>query len=266
MAYTLKQFEDIITELPENSFGIEDVKKKAEFTLWVSEVDAQNHVQREIRFYVLVARLLAETLNSVTKSDYQEPIMRTFISEGLKLNAKPFPGEKESEAFKSVQIKAAHVAYALQVQSMAAKEAKEIDAASAAQSDLAKAMKEFVNAQQETLKVKGTLSFNLQERLKKVGLEKLTKKAIPSEESLIKFEGRAKQAKLHDRQYVGDVDGEDLQMYFRPSFSRLPKIDAVIGSGSFEERMKGALDAKKARSDEEKVDFRSFSTFMAHVM
>ena len=89
---------------------------------------------------------------------------------------------------------------------------------------------------------------------------------LPSEETLIKFEKMAKSARDKKRTYIGSSDGEDLQMHFRPSFSRLPPIDPVIGEGSLEERMRGALDFRKSRAEIQRIAYPSFANFMGHIL
>ena len=68
------------------------------------------------------------------------------------------------------------------------------------------------------------------------------------------------------RQYIGSAEGEDLQHNFRPSWSRTPNIDAIVGSGSFEDKVRGALEARKERTLQEKVDYPSYANFQGHVL
>ena len=73
-------------------------------------------------------------------------------------------------------------------------------------------------------------------------------------------------AHAQGRQYVGAADGGDLQVNFKPSWSRTPQLDVIVGDGSFEEKIRGAWDARKARGQQEKVDFVSFGCFQGHAL
>jgi hypothetical protein len=135
---------------------------------------------------------------------------------------------------------------------------------------MAKAMEEYVQAQKAQLEKehkKGVLSFDLAARRKEVGLANLTEKAIPSEESLIKLEEKSKSAREKGRLWVGSAEGEDLQISFPPRWAKAPVLNTLPpGEGSFEDKMKTVWDANRARSMAERIDFRSFANFQAHVM
>ena len=83
---------------------------------------------------------------------------------------------------------------------------------------------------------------------------------------MMRLESSAKAAHAQGRQYVGSPDGEDLQANFRPTWTRTPSLDVIVGDGTFEEKVRGALDARKTRSQQDKVDFTSFANFMGHVL
>ena len=130
-------------------------------------------------------------------------------------------------------------------------------------------MRAYVQMQQATLnsqKKKGTLSFDISDRVRQVGLEGFPKDDLPTEESLIKLEEAGKRATDKGRKYIGSSEGEDLQMNFRPAWTRTPQLDVIVGEGSFEEKMKSALNARKARSEQQKVDFLGFANFQGHVL
>ena len=130
-------------------------------------------------------------------------------------------------------------------------------------------MQEYVAAQNKQLELqskKDTLSFNLLDRLKEVGLGALAERARPTEEELINLEKLAKAAKAKARAWIGSTEGEDLLKNFRPGFSRTDKILDVPVGKEFEDRMKSAIDARKSRTIKEKITFISFANFTAHLM
>ena len=46
----------------------------------------------------------------------------------------------------------------------------------------------------------------------------------------------------------------------------MPKIDIRVGDGILEDRIKGAVDAKKSRLENNKVDYKGFATFLGHLL
>ena len=70
---------------------------------------------------------------------------------------------------------------------------------------------------------------------------------------MIRLESASKAAHAQGRQYVGSAEGEDLQVNFRPSWTRTPKLDVLVGDGSLEEKIRGALDVRKQRSQQDRV-------------
>ena len=83
---------------------------------------------------------------------------------------------------------------------------------------------------------------------------------------MMKLESASKAAYVQGRKYVGAADGEDLQVNFRPGWSRTPQLDVIVGDGSFVEKVRGALDARKARTLQDKVVFVTFASFQGHVL
>eukprot|EP00959_Pyramimonas_sp_CCMP1952_P174650 3649993-Pyramimonas_sp.AAC.1 len=94
-------------------------------------------------------------------------------------------------------------------------------------------MKEYLEAQAASHKrsVKA-LSFDLKARLQELKMEAFPKDGLPSEENLAVFEAAGRVAKEKGRLCVGSADGEDLQRNFRPSWSRIPRVDVPVGEGS----------------------------------
>ena len=83
---------------------------------------------------------------------------------------------------------------------------------------------------------------------------------------MIRLESASKAAHAQGRHYVGSAEGEDLQVNFRPSWTRTPKLDVLVGDGSLEEKIRDALDARKQRSQQDRVDFLSYANFQGHVL
>jgi hypothetical protein len=109
------------------------------------------------------------------------------------------------------------------------------------------------------------LSFNCAKRIEDVGLSEFPPEALPSEDLLAKWEAAGKIAAEKGRIYVGSADADDLMALHRPAWARSPAIDLMPSGGSWDDRLKAALDMKKARSLEERVHYQGFATFLGHV-
>ena len=208
--------------------ALEDARVK--WIQYVMSVDESSGTRHKAPFYVIVARAMAELMGSVSPSDYEEPHMRDMIKTGVVVGATPFDKEGETRDWRTVKLQPVHVAVALRVAGKALDDKARATAAQAAapQTGLTNVMSEYIKAQQAVLekdKKKGTLSFNLADRIKEVGLADFTTEALPSEDALIRLEAAGKPACDQGRMYVGAVDGEDLQANFRPRWSRTPKLD-----------------------------------------
>ena len=83
---------------------------------------------------------------------------------------------------------------------------------------------------------------------------------------MVRWESASKAALAQGRLYIGSSEGEDLQVNFRPAWSRTPKLDVVVGDGSFEDKVRNALDARKVRTMQEKVDFMGYANFQGHIL
>ena len=83
---------------------------------------------------------------------------------------------------------------------------------------------------------------------------------------MIRLQSASEAAHAQGRQYVGSAEGEDLQVNFRPSWTRTPTIDVLVGDSSLEEKIRGVLDARKQRSQQDSVDYLSYANFRGHVL
>eukprot|EP00959_Pyramimonas_sp_CCMP1952_P151640 3172902-Pyramimonas_sp.AAC.1 len=103
---------------------------------------------------------------------------------------------------------------------------------------MAEAVKQFAELQSQVSqkgKHKG-LSFKLQDRKLKLGLQSLSTDTIQSEEILAKFEAAVKVAHDEGRPWIGSADSEDLRDHHWPAWGRAPAFDAVVCDGSYEDR------------------------------
>ena len=89
---------------------------------------------------------------------------------------------------------------------------------------------------------------------------------LPTEETLIKVEDAGKNARDKGRKYIGSSEGEDLQVNFRPSWTRTPQLDVMVGDGSFEDKMKSlkaeeqATDKRMGKAEVDKTTEKSRKT------
>ncbi|CAK0873066.1 unnamed protein product [Prorocentrum cordatum] len=216
---------------------------------------------------------MSEQMGSAAPSDFADPQMRTFIIEGIRANTTPFQDDPEGSEWKDVRLTPAHITAALKVQARAARSQSNGPAGSVepgtgtSPEHLAKAIEALAKATQERDQPKKEhLSFNLKQRLDELGLGNLPKDMMPSEEAMIRLEKASKVARDQGRLYIGSAEGEDLQVSFRPPWSRTPKIDVTVGDGSFEEKLRSAVEAKKTRSLEDRTTFVGFATFYGHIL
>lgn len=239
-----------------------------EWVLEVAGVDGENPEDKHpLAFYGQMARMLAEQWGSTCMADFSDASAREQILNLIKPGAKPYE-EEDDESWKKWVVTPAQQALALKFAKKAGEPAgpAPVDGAGTV---LTAAMQDYVKAQQDHLKEqkkKHVLSYDLNKRRSEVGLEKLSDDAFPSEEAMIKVELLAKAASDQGRMWAGSAEGEDLQLNFRPEWSRTPKLEFPIGDGSLEDRMKRILDTKKGRTMTEKVSFISFANFLGHLL
>ncbi|CAK0902832.1 unnamed protein product [Prorocentrum cordatum] len=239
-----------------NGAGADQVREWVDFVINVDVDPAKKH---DLFHCVSVARLLAETGGSIAPADFEDPHMRDMI---------------KGDPWKSWKVSPAQIVLALKVQGACAKKASpgpsvppEVAHNNKELSGMAEAVKQFAELQSQALqkgKPKG-LSFKLQDRKLELGMQHFAKDALPSEEVLAKFEAAGKIAHDKGRPWVGSAEGEDLRDHHRPTWSRTPMIDAVVGDGSYEERVKQSAAAKRNMAWMDKVDYAGFATFMGHL-
>ncbi|CAK0887175.1 unnamed protein product [Prorocentrum cordatum] len=194
------------------------------------------------------------------------------IKAAIVVNDLPYAAEQDP-AWKAWKVSPAQVVFALKVQTkcaQAAPPARSAPEAGAGSSDvagMAEAVKQLAELQTQALqkgKPKG-LGFKLQDRIVEVGLQNFDKDTLPSEEILAKFEAGAKIANDKGRAWIGSAEGEDLRDHHRPAWSRTPLVDAVVGDGSHEDRVRQSAAAKRGSAWIDKIDYVSFATFMGHL-
>ena len=82
---------------------------------------------------------------------------------------------------------------------------------------------------------------------------------------MIRLESASMAAHAQGRQYVSSAEARS-PSEFRPSWTRTPTIDVLVGDGSLEEKIRGALDAQKQRSQQDRIDYLSYANFQGHVL
>ena len=272
MAFSSAELEAAVQKVPSNQFLKLGMEARIQWLGYVTAVDEEPKKVHEIGFYAIVARALAEIMGTAQPADYAEKHMREMIVQTIKVGASPFQGEAEDEFWKGVVIQPAHVSLALRLQKRSASAAvpeapAALGSSAPGQDMLTQVMQQYVSTQQAVLdkeRKRGTLSYDLKARVAEVGLDMLPD--IPSEDAMIRLEAASKTALARGRRNNGSAEGEDLQGQFRPSWSLTPKLDVVLGDGSFEEKVRGALDARKSLSLHEKVDFMGYANFQGHVL
>ena len=268
MSFSEEEVLGALGKIPSDGFLAESAEVQAKWLHFVASVDADPKSLHDVMFYAIVARTLAEVMGSAQPADYAEPHMRSLIVDGIKVGAAPFDKESEVVTWRSVKVQPAHVALALRVQAKAVAQHAPPSASAIPGGDaLAQVMQQYVQTQQAELdkgRKKDTLSYDLKARVKEVGLSGLPD--LPTEDAMIRLESASKAAHAQGRQYVGSAEGEDLQVNFRPSWTRTPKLDVLVGDGSLEEKIRGALDARKQRSQQDRVDYLSYANFQGHVL
>ena len=272
-AATMPFLEDaklLVAALPSGAFGGTSAVQES----WLQFVGSVHEPQTHpVAFYVVVARALAQQMGSMSPQDYAEEHMRSMILDAIKPGSQPFVADAEGQ-HKEVRLTPAHVSCALLVQARARRHADTSPSASSlgipgAHADLSAVMAQYVRAQQEVLekdRKKGVLPYSLSTRLQDLGLTNLPEEAKPSEEALLRVEALARVARNEGRKWIGSAEGEDLQVNFRPSWTRTPALEAFVGSGSIDEKAREFGAAKKSRALHDRVDFMSFANFMGHLL
>ncbi|CAK0887936.1 unnamed protein product [Prorocentrum cordatum] len=233
--------------------GNDKVAHWVQFVASVQDAPADTH---PLIFYAGTARALAEFIGSVEPTDYAEEKMRDFVISSLQVNAVPFDQDQD-EQWENFKLKPAHITLALKVQTKAMREFPSgCPGSSSAADQTAQAIAEWAKVQHakaEKEAKRGTSSFNLQDRIAEVGLRCVQGYLLPTEEALLRMENlpSAKIARGKGRKWVGSSEGEDLLANFRPGFSKTPKLDVLVGSGTI--------------GDKERIGFMGFANFLGHL-
>ena len=267
MSFSEEEVLGALRKIPSDSFLAESAEVKAKWLHFVASGDADPRNLHDVMFYAIVARTLAEVMGSDQPADYAEPHMRSLIGDGIKVGAVPFEKKSEDVTGRSVKVQPAHATLPLRVQAKAAAQhAPPSASAILGDNALAQAMQQYVQTQQTELdkgRKKGTLSYDLKARFRKVGLSGLPD--FPTADAMIRLKSASMAAHAQGRQYVSSAEARS-PSEFRPSWTRTPAIDVLVGNGSLEENIHGALDARKQRSQQDRVDYLSYANFQGHVL
>ena len=267
MSFSEEEVLGALRKIPSDGFLAESAEVQAKWLHFVASVDADPKNLHDVMFYAIVARTLAEVMGSAQPADYAEPHVRSLIGDGIKVGAAPFEKKSEDVTWRSVKVQPAHATLALRVQAKAvAQHAPPSASAIPGDDALAQVMQQYVQTQQTELdegRKKGTLSYDLKARVKEVGLSGLPD--LPSEDAMIRLESASMAAHAQGRQYVGSAEARS-PSEFRPSWTRTPPVDVLVGDGALEEKIRGAFDARKQRSQQDRVDYLSYANFQGHVL
>ncbi|CAK0822452.1 unnamed protein product [Prorocentrum cordatum] len=261
----------MLATAPNGSFNGAGAVQIREWVDFVLSVDPNPSSKHDLFYYVAVSRLLAEAVGSISPSDFEDPHMRDMVKGSMAINDVPYASEP-GEKWKTWKVVAAQIAFALRAQAKCAQAAlpaptATFQPATESMTGMAEAVKQFAELQSQALqkgKPKG-LSFKLQDRLVETGMQDFARDSLPSEEVLAKFEASGKIAHDKGRRWVGSAEGEDLREHHRPQWSRTPVVDAIIGDGSYDDRVKQSAAAKRSGAWVDKIDYISFATFMGHL-
>jgi len=269
--FSNQEIRAVVDTVPVGKFAGADTEDCIAWVQYVASIDAPK-AKHPVMFYATVARAMAESLGSVHSTDYADEHMRGMTTAALVKGDQPFLADDELDEWKDVKLLPVHIIAALKVVGKAQKDMEHCTSsavADAAPATLTSAIESYVKSQQAALdkdKKECMLAFDLAQRIQEVGLGELPREALPSEESMIKLQKAGKAAHDKGRKYIGSVDGEDLQVHFRPAWSRTPQLDVLVGDGSLEDKLKGALEARKSRNLQNRVDFPGFATFLGHLL
>ena len=267
--FTDAEIAEDLAGLSGDAFAKASVPDRMEFAKFVCGIDENAKAKHDLRFYTGTARAMAEIVHGVNQEDFSDEFIRESLRSGLVPNDKPFESSGP-DGWRDFTLTPAMVSLAFRVQKKCQKN-KETSSAGVDASGVSAfqtAMQQFVQATTNTSgasSAKKGLTFDLANRIREVGLAAFPKDGIPSEETLAKFEQAGKVAAEKQRKWIGSADGECLQTHHRPEWSRTPVLAAPPTGASLQEKLKHVLDDKKTRSEELKLDFQSFATFLGHV-
>ena len=256
-----------LRKIPSDSFLAESAEVQTKCLHFVASVDADPKNLHDVRFYAIVARTLAEVMGSAQPADYAVPHMRSLTGDGIKVGAAPFEKKSEDVTWRSVKVEPAYATLALRVQAKAVVQHSPPSASAVPGGDaLAQVMPQYVqiNRQSWTEVARKVRCHTTWKHVSgKVALSGLPD--FPTEDVMIFLKSASMAAHAQGRQCVSSAEARS-PSEFRPSWTRTPTIDVLVNDGSLEEKIRGALDARKQRSQQDRVDFLSYANFQGHVL
>jgi hypothetical protein len=286
MSFAPEEICEALKAIPENSFLNSSAQQQAEWVGVLLENVETPKDHHAIEFYVGVARLLAEKWGSMANNMYNDGDKEQ-VAALIKVGDLPFASEKSP--WTGFTVTGAARSLALSFVDCIIKIHAPASVASAstasAPGDISALVQNFIEAQRsgadlnkvaELLQAQSdgvdkktaVLSFDLQDRLKAVGLNNLAEFAVPTEEAMIDVEKLAKTATRQSRPWIGSSEGEDLMMHFRPPWSRTPDLN-ILPAGErndWRAQLRGAMDDRRNRSTYDKINFVSWATFQSHIL
>ena len=220
----------------------------------------------DVMFHAIVARTLAEVMGSAQPADYAVLHMRSLTGDGIKVGAAPFE-KKTDVTWRSVKVVPAYAPLAFLVQAKAVVQHVPPSASAVPGGDaLAQVMQQYVqiNKRSWTEIARRVRCHTIWKHVsRKVALSGLPD--FPTEDVMVFLKLAFMAAHAQGRQCVSSAKARS-PSEFRPSWTRTPTIDVLVNDGSLEEKIRGALDARKQRSQQDRVDLLSYANFLRHVL
>ena len=88
---------------------------------------------------------------------------------------------------------------------------------------------------------------------------------FPTEDVWILLKSAFMAADAQGRQCVSSAEARSPSEFW-PSCTRTTTVDVLVNDGSLEEKIRGALDARKQQSQQDRVDFLRYANFQRHVL
>ena len=267
MSFSEEEVLGALRKIPNDSFLAESAEVQTTCLHFVASVDADPKNLHDVMFYAIVARTLAEVLESAQPADFAEPHMRSLTGDGIKVGAAPFEKKSEDVTWRSVKVEPAYATLALRVQAKAVVKHAPPSASAVPGGDaLAQVMQQYVqiNKWSWTEVARKVRCHTTWKHVSgKVALSGLPD--FPTEDVMILLKSASMAAHAQGRQCVSSAEARS-PSEFKPSWTHTPTIDVLVNDGSLEEKIRGALDARKQRSQQDRVDFLSYANFQGHVL
>ena len=250
MSFSEEEVLGALRKIPSDGFLAESAEVQTKCFHLVASVDADPKNLHDVMFHAIVARTLAEVMGSAQPADYAVPHMPSLTGHGIKVGAAPFEKKSEDVTWRSVKVVPAYATLAFRVQAKAVVQHVPPSASAVPGGDaLAQVMHQYVqiNKRSWTEVARKVRCHTTWKHVSgKVALSSLPD--FPTEDVMILLKSAFIAAHAQGRQCVSSAEARS------PSEFR-PTIDVLVNDGSLEEKIRGALHARKQRSQQDRVDF-----------